>query len=75
MVKLKREKRKVPVQHYNIIVKFDGIITNDYMSTFFDTDVVMKLYSDIEFMIKGLLYKNIDKIYKALPFTSEEYDY
>jgi hypothetical protein len=76
MVKLKREqKRKVRVSNFHIIVKFDNIITNDYMTTYFDTSVVLKLYSDMEFFIKGLLYQNIDAIYKALPPFSEEYDF
>ena len=76
MVKLKRmSKNKGKSSNFHMVLKFDNIITDDYMTTFYDMNVVLKLYSDIEFFIKGLLYTNIGEIYKQIPPFSSEYNY
>lgn len=76
MVKLKRiSKNKNKNQNFHMVLKFDNIITDDYMTTFYDMSVVLKLYSDLEFFIKGLLYTNIGEIYKQISPFSNEYNY
>jgi hypothetical protein len=70
---LKKSARRMPQSASNTVCKFDMIITNDYVSTFFDNNVILKLYFELELFIKSLLYKNFDKVLAKISFYSEEY--
>lgn len=70
---LKKTTRKAPATNSNSQCRFDTVVTNDYVSTFFDNNVVLKLYSELEITLKSIFYKNFDKILKKLSFYSEEY--
>ena len=70
---LKKNTKRVAQVSTNSICRFDLIITNDYVSTYFDNNVVLKLYSELELFIKGLFYKSFDKVLQKLSFYSEEY--
>ena len=70
---LKKNSRRVAPSVTNSQCRFDMIITNDYVSTFFDNNVVLKLYSELELQLKSILYRNYEKILKRIPFYSEEY--
>jgi Asp-tRNA(Asn)/Glu-tRNA(Gln) amidotransferase C subunit len=70
---LKKSARRAPQSASNTICRFDSIITNDYVSTFFDNNVILKLYYELELFIKSLLYKNFDKVLSKISFYSDEY--
>lgn len=70
---LKKSGKRMPQANTNTVCRFDAIITNDYLSTYFDNNVTLKLYFELELFIKSLLYKNFDKVLSKISFYSEEY--
>ena len=48
-------------------------MTNDYIVTYFDNNVVLKLYSELEFFVKSIFYEKIDVILKRIPYDSKQY--
>ena len=53
--------------------RFDQIIANDYISTYFDNNVAIRLYFELEIFIKSLLYRNFDRVLQKVTFYSDEY--
>ena len=70
---LKKSTKRMPQMNTNTVCRFDVIITNDYVSTYFDNNVILKLYFELEIFIKSLLYKNFDKVLQKISFYSDEY--
>lgn len=54
--------------------KFDAIISRDYMCTFYDNNVVLKLYAELEFFFKNIFYDNIDKIMEEIGYDSPQFE-
>lgn len=58
----------------NTACKFDAVITNDFMSTFFDNNVILRFYAEVEFFIKSIYYDSIDRILASISYDSHQFD-
>lgn len=70
---LKRSTRRPTQPGAQTTCKFDQVIVNDYISTYFDNNVVVKLYFELEIFVKSLLYRNFDRVLQKVTFYSDEY--
>lgn len=70
---LKKSTKKASQSGPGPTIKVDLVVSNDYVSTYFDNCVAVKLYYELEIFTKSLLYRNFDKVLKNLSFYSEEY--
>lgn len=70
---LKKTSKKTSQSGPGPTIKVDLVISNDYVSTYFDNSVAVKLYYELEIFMKCLFYRNFEKALKNLAFYSEEY--
>lgn len=57
----------------DVSCKFDEIITDDYMTSFYDKNIILKLYNSLEYFIKSIFYDRYELILQNIPYNSKEF--